>query len=169
MYPGLNGNLPASDASTAWPHAVSAHHTLFSPGWKHAGNDAFTVQANDILNAITYDHQATVGPFIADYPNYISPNASGHRVWGGNVPRLIDTKQKYDPHCRIHNGRVFASKGCSEGGWANVFSRMRQACVTSVGVYTRMYIRVGHLLKPSSLFMERKYHFIVLKDVVYSF
>jgi hypothetical protein len=48
----------------------------------------------DVLNKITHDHQASMGPFVADYPNYISPKTDGHRVWGDNVERLIKIKTK---------------------------------------------------------------------------
>jgi FAD/FMN-containing dehydrogenase len=121
MYPNQNGHGPASDGETAWPHAQSAHQTLFSPAWESAVDDDFVTQHNDALNKITYDHQASVGPFIADYPNYISPKADGYRVWGDNVERLIKIKAKYDPQCRIHQGRVFASGSCIENGWANIY------------------------------------------------
>lgn len=121
MSPGLNGHLPPSDAATAWPHAKAGHQTLFSPAWSSAHDDTLSVQANELLNSITYRRQAALGEFIADYPNYVSPEASGRRVWGDNVARLTQVKQKYDPHCLIRNGKVFASDGCIEGGWANVF------------------------------------------------
>jgi hypothetical protein len=42
-------------------------------------------------------------------------------VWGNNVERLIRIKTKYDPQCRIHQGRVFASEACIVNGWANIF------------------------------------------------
>ena len=121
MYPNQNGHGPASDSDTAWPHAQTAHQTLFSPAWRSAVDDGFVIKHNDALNKITHDHQASVGPFIADYPNYISPNADGYRVWGGNVGRLIAIKAKYDPECRIHQGRVFASEACIANGWANIY------------------------------------------------
>jgi len=121
MSPGLNGNLPKSNADTAWPHAVAGHQTLFSPAWSLASDDSLAVQANNVLNLLTYAQEALVGPALADYPNYISPGASESRVWGDNVERLIDIKQKYDPDCTIHSGRVFASSGCIRGGWANIF------------------------------------------------
>ncbi|KAH0288758.1 FAD-binding domain-containing protein [Aureobasidium namibiae CBS 147.97] len=121
MYPNQNGHGPASDSDTAWPHAQTAHQTLFSPAWRSAVDDGFVIQHNDALNKITHDHQASVGPFIADYPNYISPKADGYRVWGGNVERLTAIKAKYDPECRIHQGRVFASEACIANGWANIY------------------------------------------------
>jgi len=121
MSPGLNGNLPPSDASTAWPHSVSGHQTLFSPAWNNATDDAVTFASNDKFNQLTWDHQATVGKVLADYPNYISPKVSGERVWGDNVDRLIRVKAKYDPFCRIHQGRVFATAACKANRWANVF------------------------------------------------
>jgi len=121
MPAGLNGNLPASNADTAWPHAVAGHQTLFSPAWQSAEDDAIMVTSNNLLNQITWKNQAQVGPVLGDYPNYISPGDSGERVWGDNVKRLVQVKQKYDPECTIHNGRVFASLGCVRGGWANVF------------------------------------------------
>ncbi|CAD0054560.1 unnamed protein product [Aureobasidium pullulans] len=119
----MNGHGPVSDSATAWPHAQTAHQTLFSPAWKSASNDGFVVQQNDALNKITHDHQASFGTFVADYPNYISPKADGYRVWGHNVKKLIKIKAKYDPECRIHQGRVFASDTCIAHGWANIYPR----------------------------------------------
>ncbi|KAJ3497361.1 hypothetical protein NLG97_g1964 [Lecanicillium saksenae] len=121
MYPGLNGHLPKSDADTAWPHASVGHQTLFTPAYKHAASDELTLSAVQGLNEVTYAQQLKVGGFLANYPNYIAPGDSGHRVWGDNVARLSHIKQKYDPGCLIRNGRVFASYGCEMGGWANVF------------------------------------------------
>ncbi|KAI4823132.1 FAD-binding domain-containing protein, partial [Aureobasidium sp. EXF-8845] len=117
------GYGPVSDSDTAWPHAQSAHQTLFSPALRSAVDDDFVMQHNDVLNKITHDHQASIGPFIADYPNYISPKTDGYRVWGDNVERLIKIKAKYDPQCRIHQGRVFASEACIVNGWANIYPR----------------------------------------------
>ncbi|KAM3447561.1 hypothetical protein MY3296_008591 [Beauveria thailandica] len=121
MYPGLNGHLPKSDGDTAWPHAHVGHQTLFTPAYKHSENDVLTVAAVQELNRITYAQQKKVGSFLANYPNYIAPGDSGCRVWGRNVKRLAEIKQRYDPGCLIRNGRVFASRGCTMGGWANVF------------------------------------------------
>ncbi|KAI8807244.1 FAD binding domain protein [Cladochytrium replicatum] len=122
MSPGLSGNLPKSDTETSWPHSVSAHQTLFSPAWLNSENDKLVVEDNDMFNKITWDHQDKLGKFIADYPNYISPGVSGSRVWGSNVAKLVDLKGTYDPECRIHSGRVFASKACIAGGWANIYA-----------------------------------------------
>ena len=108
MPAGLNGNLPASNADTAWPHAVAGHQTLFSPAYQSAEDDGIMVTYNNLLNQITWKNQVQVGPVLGDYPNYISPGDSGARVWGDNVKRLTQVKQKYDPECTIHNGRVFA-------------------------------------------------------------
>lgn len=121
MSPGLNGNLPASDADTAWPHSVVGHQVLFAPAWKNATNDQLVYQFNDQFNNLTYAQQAMYGPPIADYPNYISPDDSGSRVFGANIDRLIAIKEKYDPFCTIHNGRVFASLGCLARGFGNFF------------------------------------------------
>ena len=121
MFPGLDGNLPTSDSATAWPHTVAGHQTLFSPAWNNATDDSFVTGVNDVFNNITRSHQKAQGPVIADYPNYISPDDTGSEVWGSNVPRLIDIKAKYDPLCRIHNGRVFATAACIRGGWANIY------------------------------------------------
>lgn len=121
MYPTLNGNAPSSDIATAWPHHNTGHQTLFSPAYNLASNDALTSSDNAVFDQLTHTQQSSVGPFLADYPNYISPTTAGSRVWAGNIPRLIQVKQKYDPQCRIHNGRVFASTGCIAGGWANVY------------------------------------------------
>ncbi|KAK2023009.1 FAD-binding domain-containing protein [Colletotrichum zoysiae] len=123
MYPGLNGNLPAKSEDTAWPHTVAGHQTLFSPGWALPKNDKQTLETNTKINNLIYDHQSKVGPFLADYPNYISPDSEGHRVWGDNVQRLIDIKEKYDPDCIIAQGRVFASAGCTKRGKANIFAK----------------------------------------------
>ena len=121
MFPGLNGNLPKSNDATGWPHAEAGHQTLFSPGYSKAKNDELTLKDTAAFNKITHDHQAAVGGTIADYPNYISPDSTGRQVWGANVPRLIQVKQKYDPFCRIHNGKVFATETCKFRGFANVF------------------------------------------------
>lgn len=121
MSPGLNGNLPTSPSATGWPHTIAGHQTLFSPAWLSSADDTVTAVDNENFNQLTYQQQAKVGPVIPDYPNYISPNATGSRVWGHNVRRLIQVKEKYDPNCRIHNGRVFATRACIKGGWANIY------------------------------------------------
>ncbi|KAF2221486.1 hypothetical protein BDZ85DRAFT_17790 [Elsinoe ampelina] len=121
MHPGLNGNLPRKDSDTAWPHARAGHQTLFSPAWRKAEDDPIMKLANGQLNQLTWGQQARFGERIYDYPNYISPGVKAKRVWGGNVKRLIAVKEKYDPDCRIHQGRVFATKACIKGGWANLF------------------------------------------------
>ena len=84
-------------------------------------DDGFVEAHNERFNNLTWEHQSALGEFIADYPNYISPNVSGHRVWGDNVDRLINIKAKYDPDCQIHQGRVFAAPECVRGGWANIY------------------------------------------------
>ncbi|OAA69566.1 FAD binding domain protein [Cordyceps fumosorosea ARSEF 2679] len=128
MFPGLNGHLPSSDSDTAWPHASVGHQTLITPAYQHAENDALTLSTVRALNDITYAQQqhrsigVVGGGFLANYPNYMAPGDGGCRVWGHNVDRLIQVKEKYDPECLIRNGRVFASPGCLGGGWANVFS-----------------------------------------------
>lgn len=123
MPPGLNGHLPSSDADTAWPHSVAGHQTLFSPAWNFTRDDTVASATNAELNDITYNHQSGLTPsFLADYPNYMSPNVDARRIFGGNVERLIQVKQKYDPLCRLHQGRVFASAGCEIGGWDNLYA-----------------------------------------------
>jgi len=122
MYPGLNGHLPASDSDTAWPHSVAGHQTLFSPSWNLASDDSIVNTENMAFNKITHDHQKTVGLTLGDYPNYISPDDTGRLVFGNNIERLINIKAKYDPLCRIHNGRVFASPACLLQGKANFFA-----------------------------------------------
>ncbi|GAB7338882.1 hypothetical protein MBLNU457_5565t2 [Dothideomycetes sp. NU457] len=122
MYPGLNGNLPPSDSATAWPHSVAGHQTLFSPAWNLPSDDSIVDNATMVFNQITHDQQKKVGPVLADYPNYISPGDTGRLVYGDNIERLIQIKAKYDPHCRIHNGRVFASPACLRQGKANLFA-----------------------------------------------
>ena len=122
MSPGLNGNLPPSNDATAWPHAIAGHQTLFSPAWNSSRDDEAVYDALHALNKITYTHQSKLDPpFLADYPNYMSPSASGYRLFGGNVRRLIDVKNKYDPWCRLHQGRTFATLACEIGGWANLY------------------------------------------------
>ena len=121
MFPDLNGNLPKSDADTAWPHATVGHQSLSSFAWTDAANDGLANEYVGKLNDVTYALQAANNVTIPDYPNYISPGASGKRVWGDNVPRLCALKQKYDPGCLIHQGRVFASEECVLRGFANVF------------------------------------------------
>lgn len=121
MSPGLNGNLPKSNDATAWPHANAGHQTLFSPGYSKASDDELTLKDTAAFNDITHRHQASVGRPIADYPNYISPDSTGQQAWGDNVQRLIQVKEKYDPSCRIHNGKVFATDACRALGFANVF------------------------------------------------
>ncbi|QDS70221.1 hypothetical protein FKW77_007032 [Venturia effusa] len=122
MFPGLNGHLPKTDDATGWPHTIGGHQSLFSPAWTKAEDDGFMFDTNAFLNQISYDRQEEEGDYIPDYPNYISPGVTGKRVWGDNVERLIEVKEKYDPECRIHVGRVFASPGCLERGYANVFA-----------------------------------------------
>lgn len=123
MSPGLNGHLPSSDNDTAWPHSVAGHQTLFSPAWNYTSDDGLTEKTNELLSNMTYKHQATLEPkFLADYPNYMSPAASGHRIFGDNVQRLINVKEKYDPRCRLHQGMVFATSACIDGGWANLYA-----------------------------------------------
>lgn len=122
MFPGLNVNIPKSNDATGWSHADAGHQTLFSPGYSKISTDALTLKDTIKFNKITHDHQATVGGFIADYPNHISPDSTGRQVWGDNVPRLIQVKQKYDPLCRIHHGKVFATEACRVAGFANVFA-----------------------------------------------
>lgn len=80
------------------------------------------ISTNTALNEMVHEHQKSVGPVLADYPNYISPDADGEQVWGNNVQRLIDIKEKYDPECLLAAGRVFASPGCINRGKANIFA-----------------------------------------------
>ncbi|KAF4554242.1 FAD-binding domain-containing protein 46 [Elsinoe fawcettii] len=122
MFPGLNGNLPPSNEATAWPHASSAHQTLFSPAWNKESNDATVLGDNDWFNQITYKEQEKWGGAPTyDYPNYMSPKVKASRVFGGNVKRLVAVKEKYDPDCRLHQGRVFATRECVRDGVANFF------------------------------------------------
>lgn len=118
MHPGLNGNLPVSDDATAWPHHNAGHQTLFSPSWAKAENDIFTDAANDVFNTLNFQQEQLTGPFLGDYPNYMSPGEPASRIFGDNVKRLIDIKQKYDPCCQLHSGRVFATKGCRKRGFS---------------------------------------------------
>jgi FAD/FMN-containing dehydrogenase len=139
MSPGLSGNLPKSDEDTAWPHSHAGHQTLFNPGWSSPSSDAIAEATNTFLNSLVYSEQAKAagpimsgtedadaelcgGTILCDYPNYISPDVSGKRVWGKNIPRLISIKDKYDPQCTLHTGRVFASEGCVAKGVANVYA-----------------------------------------------
>lgn len=122
MPPGLNGNLPSSDADTAWPHSVAGHQTLFSPAWNLSRDDPLADTTNEDLSNMTYHHQSNLTPsFLADYPNYMSPGVDAARLFGDNAARLVVVKEKYDPLCRLHQGRVFASAACVIGGWANLY------------------------------------------------
>lgn len=123
MHPGLNGHAPKTANETAWPHAIPGHQTLFSPAYLKAVDDAVVLRDNHKLNEIAWKHQAKVGPFVADYPNYMSNDEPAWRIYGDNVQRLIQIKAKYDPDCHIHNGRVFATKACIKGGWANLYPK----------------------------------------------
>lgn len=107
MFPGLNGHLPASNADTAWPHAVAGHQTLFTPAYKNSTNDALTLNYLEKWNDINFREQEESGIFLANYPNYLSPQDSGHRVFGDNISRLERLKKRYDPSCLICNGKVF--------------------------------------------------------------
>jgi hypothetical protein len=136
MLPGLNGHLPESDSDTAWPHSSIGHQTLFDPGWRNASSDGVANAFNELLYDLA-DQGAKSTPSalhngsrgvsecgdrrVYHYPNYIKPSASGTDVWGSNTARLATLKQKYDPDCSIHNGRVFASQGCVSRGYANIF------------------------------------------------
>jgi hypothetical protein len=87
-HPRLNGNLPPSNADTAWPRAIA--------GPKGSSHQlGLALKMTPLLSAllpsldqITYDRQADVGEKIADYPNYISPGEKGSRDWGENLERL---------------------------------------------------------------------------------
>lgn len=130
MFPRLNGNLPASDAATAWPHSsASGHQTLFSPAWSSATNDAFVKTAGGDLNKITTERSREIG-LAADYPNYwsaltpeITKNGGwdGARYFKGNLARLVQLKEKYDPKCLLRKGPTFATAACKKGGYASIF------------------------------------------------
>ena len=136
MLPGLNGHLPTSDSDTAWPHSSIGHQTLFDPGWQNASSDGVATAFNELLYGLADFRVKPVSSALRNgsagmsgcgdkrvyhYPNYIKPSAIGDDVWGGNTARLARLKQKYDPECSIHNGRVFASQGCVARGYANIF------------------------------------------------
>lgn len=146
MLPGLNGHLPASGKDTAWPHSNVGHQTLFDPAWSKESSDGAARATNAALFELARSQGAShlgrdqsgrshaCGPTtLCDYPNYIQPDALGHEVWGDNVERLISLKEKYDPDCLIHTGRVFASAGCVRRGVANVFEAHKQVHVASGG------------------------------------
>lgn len=136
MLPGLNGHLPASDSDTAWPHSSIGHQTLFDPSWQNASSDGVATAFNELLYGLA-DSRAKPACLplrsgssgmtecddkqVYHYPNYIKPFATGGDVWGNNTARLASLKQKYDPYCSIHNGRVFASQECVARGYANIF------------------------------------------------
>lgn len=134
MLPGLNGHLPASDADTAWPHSATGHQTLFDPGWRRESSDGVVEAFNELLYSLARPNttmiesrnhctvssmRGLVAPY--DYPNYLKLHAKGDEVWGQNTARLASVKQKYDPECLLHRGRVFSSPGCMTRGFANVF------------------------------------------------
>jgi hypothetical protein len=136
MLPGLNGHLPTLDSDTAWPHSSIGHQTLFDPGWHKSSSDGVANAFNEMLYGLadfrvkptsSALRNGSAGMSGCDdrrvyhYPNYIKPSAIGDDVWGSNTARLALVKQKYDPECSIHNGRVFSSQGCIARGYANVF------------------------------------------------
>jgi hypothetical protein len=136
MLPGLNGHLPKLDSDTAWPHSSIGHQTLFDPGWHKASSDGVATAFNEMLYGLADFRVKSTSSALRNssagisecydgrvyhYPNYIKPSATGDDVWGNNTARLASLKQKYDPECSIHNGRVFASQGCVARGYANVF------------------------------------------------
>jgi FAD/FMN-containing dehydrogenase len=127
VSPGLGGHLPLDDSDTAWPHSVAGHQTLFDPGWLLEETDDIVYAANEAFNELVYAQQqksseisSEIPDFLADYPNYMSPNVSGRRVFGNNIVRLCQIKQKYDPKCLLRSGRVLASEGCLQRGVANL-------------------------------------------------
>jgi FAD/FMN-containing dehydrogenase len=127
VSPGLGGHLPLEDSETAWPHSVAGHQTLFDPGWLFEETDDIVYAANEAFNGLVYAQQqksseitSKIPNFLADYPNYMSPNVSGRRVFGDNIVRLCQVKQKYDPKCLLRSGRVLASEGCLQRGVANM-------------------------------------------------
>jgi hypothetical protein len=84
------------------------------------------------LSRITYDRQRTVGLFPRDYPNYWSDKRAGAEIaknggwdgakyFGGNLPRMVSVKEKYDPKCLLRKGPTLATEACVKGGWASVF------------------------------------------------
>jgi FAD/FMN-containing dehydrogenase len=127
VSPGLGGHLPLRDSDTAWPHSVVGHQTLFDPGWLFKETDNIVYTANEAFNVLVYAQQqrsseilSKTPNFLADYPNYMSPNVSGRRVFGDNIVRLCQIKQKYDPKCLLRSGRVLGSEGCLQHGVANL-------------------------------------------------
>lgn len=127
VSPDLGGHLPLHDSETAWPHSVVGHQTLFNPGWLFEETDDIVYAANEAFNGLVYAQQQRsseilpkVPNFLGDYPNYMSPNVSGRRVFGDNIVRLCQVKQKYDPKCLLRSGRVLASEGCLQHGVANL-------------------------------------------------
>lgn len=122
MFPGLNGNLPKSDEDTAWPHAKVGHQTLFTDSYADARDGSLSQAFLEAFNQVSYRKQHQMGEFIADYPNYISPGWTGRRVYGDNMDRLMELKEKYDPKCLFSNGPVFGSPGCTRMGAANMFN-----------------------------------------------
>lgn len=122
MFPGLNGHLPKHDDDTAWPHSIAGHQTLFTPAYLQASHDGLMKSALQSFNDVTFAQQRRQGKTLANYPNYMSPDDTGRIVWGDNVPRLTQVKEKYDKNCLIRNGRVFASPGCVAAGFANIYA-----------------------------------------------
>lgn len=124
LFPGLNGNLPASDSETAWPHATSAHITLTSAEWTNHTNQAFVYdQDENHLMAYLRDFQDGLGDApVYDYPNYVAPYSLASEVWGeDNFNRLLTIKEKYDPQCLFNRGRVFATSACVSKGLATTW------------------------------------------------
>jgi len=114
IHPTLNGNAPADDSVTAWPHSTVSQHVAFCPNWVPS-TEEFTLQTTENFNIYTRNYQKQLGgPPIYDYPNYLSPGTTGPQVYGKNLERLEAIKQKYDPSCLLRHGPVFKSIGCSK-------------------------------------------------------
>ncbi|POS78752.1 FAD binding domain-containing protein [Diaporthe helianthi] len=124
MLPGLNGQLPASDSDTAWPHSTSAHITLTSAEWTNHTNQAYMYDREEthMMAYLRSFQEASGDPAVYDYPNYIAPFSVASEVWGeDNFARLLEIKAKYDPECLFNRGRVFATPACVQKGLATTW------------------------------------------------
>ncbi|KAH8746957.1 hypothetical protein F5883DRAFT_437689 [Diaporthe sp. PMI_573] len=118
IMPGTNGNAPASDSDTAWPHSTTAHLTVTSGEWSNSSTTAF-IKGQDENFMMPYLRTFQEGlnqPSIYDYPNFIKVS----EIWGqANYNRLVEIKQKYDPDCLLNRGRVFDTTSCKAKNLSN--------------------------------------------------
>lgn len=113
MLPGLNGDLPASDTDTAWPHSSMCHQTLFDPGWRKASSDGVATTFSEVLFRLadlpldsTHPRREMIllvsggaTKVGCTSTRIISSLLRQAKKYGlSDTVRLAMLKQKYDPH-----------------------------------------------------------------------